>query len=379
MASKLFWGLVVVLFIQYATSAQNQKLEVVKLADGVYAAVYSEFRMDPVEGNSLIVVTDGGVIVLDSGRTPDSARAIIAEIRKLTDKPVRYVVNSHWHDDHIFGNQGYQETFPGVQFIAHRNTREDMRDKVIPSLKDYGTEYWEKMAIGFESQLAKGTRADGTPLTEQQKARLQEQAKTIRQFLPKIQELGVILPTISFDDKLTLHMGGREIQLLHLGLGNTRGDVAVYLPNEKILATGDLLVHPVPFAYGSFMAEWVETLKKLRQLDVNIILPGHGPVMRDREYLDIVISLFASLVAQVRGAAKRGLSYEETRKVVNLESFRERLAGDDPVRKGVFADSILRSAIELAYKEAKGETKVSVTGKAIQRGASHQPSEAVKL
>ena len=147
---------------QLTALAQNQKLEIVKLTDGVYSAVYSEYRMDPIEGNSLIVVGDDGVFVLDSGRTPDAAKTMMSEIRKLTDKPVRFVVNSHWHDDHIFGNQAYQEAFPGVRIIAHRSTREDMEQQVIPNLTKYGVDYWKKMAAGFEGQLAKGERSDGT-------------------------------------------------------------------------------------------------------------------------------------------------------------------------------------------------------------------------
>jgi glyoxylase-like metal-dependent hydrolase (beta-lactamase superfamily II) len=134
-----------------------------------------------------------------------------------------------------------------------------------------------------------------------------------------------------------------------------------YLPKERILATGDLLVHPVPFAYGSYMTEWIETLKTPRRRDAAVILPGHGPVMRDPQYLDTVIKLFESLVSQVAEAVKRGLSLEDTKKAVNLESFRTQLAGDDPVRKGVFADSIMREAIELAYNAANGDPKAGST------------------
>ena len=356
MTNRLLIVAVALVIGQAATLAQNQKLEIVKLADGVYAGIYSEIRMDPVEGNSLIVVGADGVLVLDSGRTPDSARTMMSEIRKLTDKPIRVVVNSHWHDDHIFGNQAYQDAFPDVRIIAHRNTREDMQQQVVPSLTKYGLEYWQKMAANFESQLARGARPDGTPLTDQQRARLKEQIGTLNAFIPKIPSLRVVLPTVTIDGAMTVYQQDREIQIFHPGLGNTRGDLAVYLPNEKILATGDLLVHPVPFAYGSFIPEWIVSLKKLRGLDVKTIVPGHGPVMHGPEYLDDVIRLLESLNAQVTDAVKRGLSLEDTKKAVNLDAFRQRLVGDDPVRKGVFADSILREAVERAYKAARGES-----------------------
>jgi glyoxylase-like metal-dependent hydrolase (beta-lactamase superfamily II) len=101
----------------------------------------------------------------------------------------------------------------------------------------------------------------------------------------------------------------------------------VYLPKEGILATGDLLVHPVPFAYyGSFIPEWIASLKKLRGLEAKTIVPGHGPLMQGPEYLDDVIKLLESLNAQVNDAVKRGLGLEDTKKAVNLD-FVPRAAG----------------------------------------------------
>ena len=341
------------LVLPCGAAAQNQSLEIQKLGDGVYAAIRSEFRMDPIEGNSLIVVTSEGVVVFDTGRTPDTARRMIAEIRKLTDRPVRYVVNSHWHDDHVFGNQAYEEAFPGVQFIAHRETRADMIAQSIPGLKTSGAEYWNKMMAGFEGRLAKGVTSDGQPLTDAQKTRLTEQIRTIREYLPKIDEQRIVLPTVVVDDALTLHLGGHEIRLLHRGLGNTRGDLVLYLPRERVLATGDLLVHPTPFAYGSFPAEWIGTLKSLRTLDTAAIVPGHGPLMRDTAYLDLVIELLESVVAQVGDAVRRGLSLEETRKALDVARFRERMTEGDTLRNAMFGDSIVRVAVESAYKAAQ--------------------------
>lgn len=346
----------VVLLSCSAASAQAQKLEIVKIADGVYGAIFSEPRMDPVESNSLIVIGDDGVLVLDANRTPASARAVIAEIRKLTDKPVRYVVNSHWHDDHIFGNQSYKEAFPQAEFVAHDNTREDM-DKLARPHIQRGIDGFTKALSDAETQLGTGAKPNGEKLTEKERAQLSVELEVYKDYLPKIKEIRLVLPTVTFDRRLTLYVGGREVQILYFGRGNTRGDVAVYLPRERVLATGDLLVHPVPFAYGSFLGEWIQSMKKLRELDAAVIVPGHGPLMRDKEYVDTVISLLESVTGQVQDAVKRGLTLEETRKAVNLEGFRKRLAGDDAVRLDTFDDSIVRVGIERAYKEAKGELK----------------------
>lgn len=347
-----YWLVLVFLLIHPLAEAQSQKLEIVKVADGVYGAIVSEPRFDPVESNAVIIVNDDSVLVVDANRTPAAARATIAEIRKLTDKPVRYVVNTHWHDDHIFGNQSYREAFPRVEFIAHENTREDMRGLAFPHIAG-GIKRWTKVLADAENQLLKGTKADGSAMNAQEKAELSEQLKVYREFLPRVQSIQLTLPTITFDHKLTLHEGKRTIEILYFGKGNTRGDTLVYLPQEKVLITGDLLVHPVPYAYGSFIAEWTGTMKKVREIDAQIIIPGHGPVMRDKEYLNVVINLLESVTRQVDDAVRRGLSLEETRKAVNLESFRVRLAADDPVRNDTFNTSILQSAITQAYKQAQ--------------------------
>ena len=356
MRVKLLWAIVILLLAESAATAQSQKLEVVRITDGVYGAIFSEPRMDPVESNSVIIINDDSVLVVDANRTPATARTIIAEIHKLTNKPVRYVVNSHWHDDHIFGNQSYQEAFPQVQFIAHQNTRDDMEKLAFPHIQG-GINRFTKEASEAEARLSAGAKPNGEKLTEQERAELSEQLKVYKDVLPKIRPIRLVLPTITFEQQLSLYQGSRTIQLLYFGRGNTRGDVAVYLPKEKVLITGDLLVHPVPFAYGSFLGEWIQTLKKLREIDANVIIPGHGPLMRDKEYLNLVIALLESVVSQVQDAFNRGLSLEETRKAVNLEAFRRRMAGDDPVRNDTFNDSILRVAIERAYREAKGEFK----------------------
>jgi glyoxylase-like metal-dependent hydrolase (beta-lactamase superfamily II) len=271
----------------------------------------------------------------------------------LTSLPVRWVINTHWHDDHVFGNQAYEDAFPGVRFLAHRATREAMLTESIPGLQTYGAEYWDKMAAGFEDRLTKRTTPRGAPLSPAQADRLRAQAKAVRDFLPKLDGIRVLLPTVTVEGDVTLYQGTREIRVLYQGPGNTRGDLAVFLPQERILATGDLLVHPVPFAYGSSIVDWIAALKRLRALDARVFVPGHGPVMNDSAYLDDVTALFEALVREVQAAKARGLSLEDTRKLVTLEAVQARLAGTDSFRRATFADSILRVALEQIFDSTK--------------------------
>ena len=142
---------------------------------------------------------------------------------------------------------------------------------------------------------------------------------------------------------------------MHLGRGNTRGDLVVYLPRERVLVTGDLVVNPVPFSFGSYLGEWIETLKKLRAIEADVIVTGHGPVQRDKAYIETVGSLLESTLAQAREAVRKGLSLEETRKAVNLDAFRQRLAGDDPARRRAFDAFFVTPAVERA-QGGTGET-----------------------
>jgi cyclase len=352
--NRLFAALLFLPSLALAASAAKPGFEMVKVADGVYAAISVEHATPQVNGNSIIIINDADVVVVDANVTPSDARAVLAEIRKLTDKPVRYVINTHWHGDHNFGNMAYQDAFPQVEFITHANTRADMVTRGAENLKQK-KEIFPTLAADYEKRLAAGKARDGKPLTDKQRADITELIAYFKSQGPELQPVHIVPATITLDKELTLYRGKRIIKLLYLGRGNTRGDVVTYLPQEKVLITGDLLVSPVPYAYGSYLGEWVEVLKKLRAFDADVIIPGHGPVQRDHKYLDLVQSLLESVLGQTREAVKKGLSLEDTRKAMDLESFRVQLAGDDAFRNHAWTDDFLEPAVERAYLEAKGE------------------------
>jgi cyclase len=339
---------------------QVVKFEMVNLGGGVYAAIREHVHGLPVDGNTTVIVNDEDVVVVDTGVTPASARAVLAEIRKLTDKPVRYVINTHHHGDHINGNGVYRDAFPQAEFIGHEKMREDFLTVVPKGTKDTIEEGRKTLAAAPE-RLRTGLKESGEPMTERERAALAAEVEMWKKYLPEIEQTRLIAPTLTVGQELTLHRGGREIRLLYLGRGNTRGDLVVHLPRERVLVAGDLLVHPVPFAYESFISvgEWSRTMKRLRGIEADVIVPGHGPVQRDKEYLDLVAALLESVDNQTREAFRRGLSLEETRKVVDLERFRLRFAGEDRVRNYSFSQVLAPRLIELAYEEARGVLKRS--------------------
>jgi glyoxylase-like metal-dependent hydrolase (beta-lactamase superfamily II) len=331
-------------------AAAQEKVEIRKVADGVYVALPpTALRFD--DATSTIILLDEGVLVVDTQVTPVNSAAIIAEIRKLTTKPVRYVVNTHWHGDHVQGNSAYRDAFPDVLFIAHVNTRADIEARAIPSWKE-DVEGIPAQLQKAEENLAKGLGMRGQPLSAEEQKLQRGRIDRGRAQLARLQEVKeFVLPTLTFEDSLTLIRGGREIRMRHFA-GHTRGDIVLYLPAEKILISGDLL-DDMPYTGHGSPAALVATLKELSKLDFEWIIPGHGIPKQGREHLEKILGLFESIVAQVQECARAGLSLEDTRKKVDLEKFRAYFTPDEVA--GRYWNGFMPAAIERAYNEATGK------------------------
>lgn len=327
--------------------------EIVELAPGVYGWVWKVPLQDPVDGNALFIINDDDVVVVDAGLFPSSGARMAAALRELTDKPVRYLVNTHWHDDHHGGNQVYRSLWPGVEIIAHPNTRTDAKELTHDARPGVLASYEERIAT-LQTWLERGTDDSGVELTPERR----ERAAFIIELLAfALSELGPIVPTLpdlTVTETLTLHRGERTIEIRFLGKGNTRGDVVVHLPKERIVATGDLVVYPVPFGIGSSYREWIDTLDALAALDVDTFFPGHGPPLRDRSYLEQVQDLLRALVAQVDAAVAEGLTLEETQEKVTLADWKAIFAGDDETAARAFDAFFVAPAVKRAYELATG-------------------------
>jgi cyclase len=328
--------------------------EMTPVADGVYAFVAPEPRTGVVQGNSLAVVGDDGVLVVDTGQFPDLARRMVADIRKLTDKPIRFLVNTHWHGDHLLANGQVRETFPGLVNIVHAETRRlahkfyaDYNEKAPKRLAGYVAE--------IQEDLKKGQTKEGKPLSEDDRVYEGMELREIQAAIERLPEIRYAPAEVTFTGEMSVHLGSREVKLIHLGRGNTPGDIVVWVPDAKVVAAGDLVVNPTPYSFGSYHGDWIETLKKLKALGATTLVPGHGPVMTDAAYVDTLIELLGATRSRVAAAAKDGLSLEDTRKKVDLGDFKQRLAGDDLWRRRAFDDFFVTPGIERAYKEAKGE------------------------
>jgi glyoxylase-like metal-dependent hydrolase (beta-lactamase superfamily II) len=279
---------------------------------------------------------------------------MVAEIRKRTDKPVRYLVHTHWHLDHIVADAVFRDAYPGLTFVSTAFTRRKIVDKQVAYVKDIA-KIDQEYASGLTQYVDAGKRRDGTPIPDAVNRYLRQQIADIGLEMAEVPGVTLVAPSLTFEKELTVHLGKRAVRIAFLGKGNTAGDAVVVVPDARVVVTGDLLVAPTPYGYGCHPAAWIETLKALSAIDAVAIVPGHGPVMRDWSYAAKVSALLTALRAQVAEAVRAGATLEETRQKVDLGALRAGFAGDDFGRQAAFDDFFVRSAVDRAYQEARGE------------------------
>jgi cyclase len=344
-----------ILSTSLVVSGQSEKFEMVRVAEGVYTAVRKEPPGLTVNSNSVFIINDDDVVVVDTTLTPGSAREELAALRRLTTKPVKYVINTHWHDDHIMGNQVYRDAFPGAEFIAHANTRDYLPTTGLTNRKQaMSPQGYPRFIAALRSSLEQNKSLGGGALTEEERATYSSDIKIAEQYMAENPGVEIVLPTMTLENRLTLYRGSRTIEILYLGRGHTSGDIVVHLPKERIVITGDLVVWPVPYVGNpqSHPGDWSATLEKLIELHPAYIIPGHGPVLHDDSYLTLMAKLFSSIKRQVEAAVARGETLEQTRKSVNLAEFQKLFAGDSRMRNLIFVSYVTGPAVAAAYADA---------------------------
>jgi cyclase len=262
------WLAILLLMVVPAVARADDIFEFQPVVEGVVAAIAKPHR--PANANSAIILLDDGVLVVDAAATPSSARALIAQIKKLTPKPVTYVVNTHFHWDHFWGNQAFLDEWPGAEIVASESARQDMQQLGLGSLQ---LQRWRveipRLIESWKASLEKET--DSTR-REQMRQRIDQWQAA----LPELKSMKLALPTLTFSQRLIIRRGSRTVEVLWLGRGHTAGDVVVYLPKERVIATGDLLAGDTPYVAEIVPDEWARTLEAVEKLDFDYVIPGHG-------------------------------------------------------------------------------------------------------
>ena len=318
---------------------QVKAFNFVRIADDIYHAVGTGAMT--VGCNGAVIVNADDVLVVDSHISPDVATALRDELKAITPKPIRFVVNTHFHFDHAHGNQTYG---PGVEIIGHEFTRaqiasgESMRGRSYASF--VGT---------LPAQIAQmKERAAAAPAAERSK--LESQIDITERHYRATQAVKPVPPSVTMTNAMTLYRGGREIRLLFLGRGHTGGDVVVHLPKERVLATGDLLGPNPGYLGDAYMTDWVDTLEQLKPLDFDVVLPGHGDAFRGKEKIDHWQAYLRDFWTQARQMHDAGVGAEDAARRIDLRPH----AGHYPAltQAGVNVNGVLR-----AYELIEGKVR----------------------
>jgi cyclase len=351
-----------VLVAPAAAAQSGLSYRVDRVADGIHAVIRTEGAGHILDGNSMFIVTDRDVIVVDATLTPESARRVISEIRRATRLPVRYVINTHFHDDHVLGNQVYAAAYPGVEIIAHPNAARDIMEFGVTARAQF-----LKAIPGYieftRKQIAAGQGFDGQPLTPAKQAILAADTLLALRFLSESPGIRSIAPTLHVPQRMTIARPGKTIDVMHFGPANTDGDLVVFVREHGVLAAGDQIGWPVPYASPtSHVTGWVRSLACIKALQPRVIIPGHGEPVRTLEPIDRLTAALESVDAQVRtaiGLLGVAAPLDSVRRRVNLANERRGFTNGEPSLDELWRSYFVAMAVQQSYAEHTGKLKTS--------------------
>ncbi|HJO81279.1 MAG: MBL fold metallo-hydrolase [SAR202 cluster bacterium] len=234
--------------------------ELIELETGVYARLHAGLT------NAGILVGDDSVLVIDSLRVPSFARDLIQDVRHITDKPIQYVIDTHAHWDHSWGN----EEFPDSVIIGHQNCYDEMVDVEWNRV-------WRDKIIASSDPWA-------------------DEAKIVK----------ITPPNLTFETSMQLYFGGRKLELRYFGRAHTSGDIIIFMPNEKLAFTGDVVQDKgVPFFGDSYPEDWPDTDDGIAELAVDRFVAGHGPIGNHDGIVE-ARNFIHTLVPHLQSAIKEG-------------------------------------------------------------------------
>jgi len=296
---------------------EGAAFEIRRVSDGVYHALGTGAMS--VGANAVIVEGDRDLLIVDTNVSPAAAATLLAELRSVTPLPVGVVVNTHFHFDHAHGNQIYG---PDVQIIGHEFTRQVMAAGGSASGRTYNA-----MVRPLPERIAQLRASLDTAQVASAREALQRQIAVQGAYAAATDAVVPTPPNTTLARRLSLHRGGRAIDILFVGRAHTGGDVVVHLPDDRVLITGDMLSSTPPYMGDSYPLDWVETLEQLKPLAFDWIVPGHGPAFRDRAKIDHLQAYLRDFWARAREFHDLGLGAGEAARRIDMRDHADAFPG----------------------------------------------------
>ena len=310
-----------------ATARKAYRFE--KLADGVFFATGTGAMT--TMSNAMVIVNADHTMLVDTSVTPAAARALVMQIKEdITPKPIKYVFNSHYHFDHAHGNQifGADVEIVGHEFIRKLHLSNVLQQRTNRSF----TEVLPNQIAQMKQRIAQTTDPKERGTLEASLSVTEAHAKAVQEVVPRP-------PNITFTDSMVIHKGGREVQVLFLGRGHTGGDTMVFLPAERIVFTGDFFegrpgAGVLSYLGDAFIDEWPASLERLKGLQFDTIVPGHGLPLRERQQIDDFQNYLREFWKQASALRAQGMTVQQATEKIDLSQFTKqygsRAATPDP-------------------------------------------------
>ena len=316
-ASRALWAQVL------SREAPAARFEISKVAENVYFALARPFAM--ANSNAAIFVNTENVIVVDAHSHPAAAAALIGQIRtEVTKKPVRYLIDTHFHFDHTQGNAAYMATGSKVHIIASNATKILMSKMLVPKLRaamdpaSPGPRGAEQVAHKLEDlhqRLSKST-------SDAERAQLRTQIDQVEAWATEMRNFEPVLPTITFDDTYVIKDREHDLHLEFHGMGHTAGDIVVFCPQKKVIATGDIIHPGFPAFVDAYPLAWPKSIDSIARLDFIYTIGGHGKLESDRKDMTGERNYIEELTERVLNGKKSGRTMADLQRTITSTSLK---------------------------------------------------------
>ncbi len=301
--------------------ARADLFDIEKVADDVYFA-----RAKPAaiaNCNAGIFVNSRDVVVVDAHSKPSAAASLIAQIKQqITPKPVRYLIDTHFHWDHTQGNAAYAEI--GAKVVASKTTKQLMIENSVPRLREsldpHGHTFPGQPHVPALIDAAR--RRLGEATSAEDKNRAQNQIRQLEAFTVEMKNFSPTLPTITFDKSYVIKDKAHDIHLKFRGRAHTSGDIVIFCPQRRVIATGDIILGTTPFIADGYPKAWPKTIDSVGELDFDNIMPGHGGVQQGKQRMTDLRNYIEELTGRVDRGKKAGQSVMELQNVISVASLK---------------------------------------------------------
>jgi glyoxylase-like metal-dependent hydrolase (beta-lactamase superfamily II) len=271
-------------------------------------------RTNRINSTSTIIVSTHFLTVIESQTDEFMAGALIREIRQRISKlPIKYLIFSHFHLDHILGAGAFLRENPALIIIAQQKTAEHISMYGKEDQESWGTAVFQKSdEVKISAKSAK---------TEQQKNYFSRTSNDLEAYYRDIKSSVITPPNLVFRDTLTISDNDLSLQLSYLGAGHTSGDIVIFIPQDKVLVTGDLVHDYEPLFWDADPDSWIQVLDKINRIDFDYFVGGHGDKHKGREIVYAWENYLKELIAKTREAIREKQTLENFQRQITAEMF----------------------------------------------------------